>query len=93
MKTIKISDLNAVVARINHATKSPETPYTRTADKTVCNIGNYHLDSAYGGHSLVRMHNDGGGVQSIIAGFHSKRDLYNLMQSFLSGIDSVQVQA
>lgn len=88
MQTIKMSDLNAVVARINRVTGSPQTPYTRTDDKTVCNIGNYHLDSAYGGHSLVRMHNDGGGIESIISGFHSKRDLYNRMQAFISGLDA-----
>ena len=50
------SDLAAVVRRINLITKSPLEPCTKLkSGKFKANIGNYHLDSAYGGHQLVRM--------------------------------------
>lgn len=91
MNRISQSNLQAVVDRINRLTNSPMTPYTKLENgKHVANIGNYHLDGAYGGYGLVRMHNDGGGVQSIIGGHMPKRDLYDRMQSFIAGIDAVQ---
>ena len=78
-------DIEAVVERINRATNSPLTPYTRHEGKLIANIGNYHLDSAYGGYSLHRMNNEAGGIDAIISGYHSKRDIYNRMQAFISG--------
>lgn len=89
MNAITKHDLEAVVERINRATNSPPTPYTKTGDKYVSNIGNYHLDWAYGGVRLVRMNNEGGGIQSILPGFVSKRELYEKMQAFLRGVEAV----
>jgi hypothetical protein len=78
-------DIEAVVERINRVTNSPLTPYTRREGRLIANIGNYHLDSAYGGYSLHRMNNEAGGIESIIPGYHSKRDIYNRMQAFVAG--------
>lgn len=88
MKRINLSDLESLVNRINLATSSPLSTYTRVGMETKANLGNYHLDSAYGGHKLVRIVSDGGGVKEVTYGFVSKRELYGKMQAFLSGIDA-----
>ena len=89
--TITQKDLENLVARINEATKSPETPWNHDDGKITANIGNYHLDYAYGGVKLERMCNEGGGVNTVstawvYGGYGTKRELYNWMKAFLSGM-------
>lgn len=80
-------DLESVVARINKMTGSPATPYTRDENgKFTANVGNFHLDAAYGGWALHRMETTGGGVEVILSGYVPKRELYEKMQAFLSGL-------
>ena len=80
------SDLEAVVLRINRITDSPESTYTKDAKgKFHANMGNYHLDWAYGGVCLCRICNKGGGVEVIISGYCTKRELYEKMQAFIMG--------
>ncbi|MHC4271996.1 MAG: hypothetical protein ACYST2_06760 [Planctomycetota bacterium] len=82
-------DLEYLVDRINEATDSPKACYTKVAETgpMKANIGNYHLDYAYGGVKLVRMVNERGGITDISrCGFGTKRELYNWMQAFLSGL-------
>jgi hypothetical protein len=89
MKTIKLAELEAVVSRINTAKKSPASPWRHEAGRNVANIGNYHLDGAYGGVSLHRMMIDGGGIEDVFrCGHITKRDLYERMQAFLKGLES-----
>ena len=91
MKTqITLKNLEAVVLRINKITGNPETSYTMSADgKYTANIGNYHLDGAYGGYALYRMQSIGGGVQDVFRTGHvSKRQLYNSMFAFIEGIEA-----
>ena len=88
MTRIRQKDLEYLVDRINEATGSPKTTYTKT-DKPPykANIGNYHLDYAYGGVKLVRMVSEGGGISDISrCGYGTKRELYNWMQAFLAGL-------
>jgi len=80
------ADLENTVDRINKATNSPLAAYTKTEDGYKANPGNYHLDWAYGGCKLVRMCNDGGGINEITHGFDSKADLYYQMRAYLQGI-------
>ena len=88
MKITK-SNLQAVVDRINTVTKSPMTSYTKDAKgKYTANIGNYHIDSAYGGNKLVQMTNGNGGIKDITYGFVSKSELYSLMHAFLAGYET-----
>lgn len=75
-------DLEAVCARINAATCSPVKPYI----DGVAQIGNFHLSGAYGGWALHRMSNLGGGVHAIIDGYRPKKELYEKMHAFLSGL-------
>jgi hypothetical protein len=84
---IKQSDLDAVVDRINRITGSPQITWVKNKNgKFKAQIGNYHLDYAYGGVALHRIMTDGGGVDDVIGGHRSKRELYNLMQSFIKGL-------
>lgn len=100
MERITQKDLEYLVERINEVTGSPTTSYTKTKNAVLAseqqkyqraeikaNIGNYHLDYAYGGVQLVRMVNEHGGITSISRSCHTpKRELYNWMQAFVAGI-------
>jgi hypothetical protein len=83
---ITTKDLENVVRRINIITKNPEKSWENKDGKMVSNIGNYHLDGAYGGYALCQMVNEQGGVRSIISGFYPKRELYDRMQSYINGL-------
>ena len=88
MERITQKQLEYLVERINEATNSPTTTYTKT-EKTPykANIGHYHLDYAYGGVKLVRMVNEGGGITDISrCGYGTKRELYEWMRAFLGGM-------
>ena len=85
-------NLEAVVLRINEMTGNPVAAYTKSADgKYVANVGNYHLDGAYGGYALHRMQSTGGGIQDVFRiGHVSKRELYNSMFAFIEGIEAAK---
>ena len=85
------TQLNAIVDRINRATNSPISPYTKNADgKYTANIGNYHLSFAYGGVCLHRMDNEAGGVRTPLGiGHVTKRNLRDAMLAYLAGINDV----
>lgn len=85
---VLIRHLEPLVSRINEITGSPATSYTKKDGKYIANIGNYHLDWAYGGVQLQRMDTDGGGVtQPLGGGYHTKRELYNMLHAFLRGLE------
>ncbi len=90
MDRIRQQTLELLCARINRVTGSPEQPYVRDAQgKLIAQIGNYHLDYAYGGVNLVRMHSEGGGITTPLScGCIAKRDLYNRMHAFLAGLEA-----
>jgi len=89
MERITQSQLESIVERINRTTNSPLTSWTKdSSGKCTANIGNYHLDYAYGGVSLERMVSPGGGVQDVFrCGHVTKRELANRMWAFLEGIE------
>lgn len=91
-------DLEYLVKRINEATDSPQEPYRRNGEKGkreagfTANIGNYHLDYAYGGVQLVRMVNEHGGITNVSRSCHTpKKELWQWMQAFLAGIELQKV--
>ena len=84
MKRVTESQLNAVVKRLNNITGSPIEPYSRTSDGLVANIGNFHLDYAYGMVRLVRMHSAGGGI-NVVTQYGTKRKCLEEMHAFESG--------
>jgi len=94
MYRIRQLDLEILVTRINKATNSPIATCSKQTNKQtqyiqyVWNIGNYHLDYAYGGVKLVRTCNERGDISTVsTGGYGTKRDLYNWMQAFLAGIE------
>ena len=89
---IRITDkhLQAAVDRLNRITDSPMAPYSMDEHgKLKANPGNYHIDGAYGGVKLVRMDNGSGGITNpIYMGFETKRKCYELIHSYINGIES-----
>ena len=89
MERITQKDLEYLVKEINEVTNSPIRPWGTLAKPYPANgvnIGNYHLDYAYGGVQLIRMVNKAGGVTIISRRCHvPKRELYYWMQAFLAG--------
>jgi len=89
MQRITDKQLEAVVTRINKMTNQPETPWRQENGKNIANIGNYHLDFAYGGVKLVQMVSDGGGERDVLTmGFCTKRELYYAMFAFIAGMET-----
>lgn len=88
--TIAIKFLEAQVNRLNIITSSPLVPYVRTDERNVPQVGNYHLDGAYGGYALSRML-DGGGCSDVFrCGHVTKRDLSNRISAMIAGIESLR---
>ena len=84
--------LGQLAGRINTATGSPATSYTRNAVGGMwANIGNYHISYAYGGACLHRMSSTGGGVCTPLgAGHVTKRELWEQMHAYLAGLEAKQ---
>ena len=91
---VTTTELQRIVARINRITGSPETPWVRDdAGNPRANIGNYHLDGAYGGYALHRMTNESGGADDIFrVGHVSKRQLRDLMFAFIDGLHAAGME-
>ena len=85
-------DLEAVIRRINIAAGAPLEPYSVVVQedgtkKYKANVGNYHLDRAYGGYQLQRMYNASGGVtEPLGGGYVSKRELFGRLHAYLMGM-------
>ena len=77
--------LRGSVESLNLVSGQPVEPYTIGEDGNYhANIGNYHLDQAYGGSQLAQMVNDGGGITTIsCGGYVTKRELYNQIQALI----------
>jgi hypothetical protein len=92
MTRITDKDLQNIVNRINRMTDSPSEGWTKgpeTASGHVytSNVGNYHLDHAYGGVALYRMANTAGGCSDVLnCGHVSKKELQGLMFAYIQGI-------
>lgn len=82
--------LEAVCDLINRETGSPKAPWLKQDGKLVGQVGNYHISHAYGGVCLHRMSNEHGGVSDVFfCGHVPKRDLFERMHAFLTGMRHV----
>tara|TARA_R110000796_G_C14391534_1_gene416502 strand:- start:463 stop:732 length:270 start_codon:yes stop_codon:yes gene_type:complete len=83
MKT-SISVLNILVTRINDLVGASEEPYTNRK----ANIGNYHLDWAYGGVQLHRMSNERGAIRVISHdGYSTKPKMDSCLRHIITGLE------
>lgn len=83
------SQLNTTLLRLNKLTNNPLTYASDVDGKRVINVGNYHLDSAYGGTQVVQTSNTSGGVRNVFnSGFTTKRAVYDLLQAYIAGIET-----
>ena len=80
-------DLKYLVERINEITDQPTTPYSETAKGA--NIGNYHLEFAYGGVRLAQIVNEGGGITCPLGlSYLTKRELSYRLTAFIRGLST-----
>jgi hypothetical protein len=91
---VSIKQLEILCDTINELTGSPMKPYEHPTDggRMIPQAGNYHLSQAYGGVCLHRMSlNGGSGVTCPLEHYHApKRELFNSMHGFISGIRTAQ---
>ncbi len=83
-------DLESLARQINRATGNPESPYADNPEtgRHEPQAGCYHISYAYGGAALHQMSTRGGsGVSDVFGGHMPKRQLWEKMCAFLSGID------
>jgi hypothetical protein len=84
---VKEADLHQLVKVLNNRTGSPLETFRKDADGRIkYNIGNYHLDMAYGCAKLVRACK-GGGTKDI-SGFCTKRELKLFIEAYLLGVEA-----
>jgi hypothetical protein len=84
-----IKHLRPLVDRLNRTAGHPLEPWSRGEDgKLRSNIGNFHIDQAYGGFSLHQMLSEDGAIRDVFRiGYVSARALYDQMHAFLRGIE------
>ena len=89
---ITAKDLERLVDQLNEITGNPTATYTKDASGEFhANIGNYHIDGAYGGVKLVQLSNESGGIIEISKnGFGTKRQLYDFLNAYISGFSIQQ---
>mgnify|MGYP003625220898 CR=1 FL=1 len=87
---ITVAMLENVINSINDISKTPRKTYTKDKNgKYKSNIGNYHLSCAYGGFQLHKIVNNGGGISTpLYTGYTTKKELYLVLRSFLTGLES-----
>lgn len=95
MKPITQIQLQAVCDRINRTAGTPLESWVKDSmGRNKANIGNYHIDSAYGGVSLHQMLSDGGGVRDVFqCGHVTKRALINRMFAFIEGLETAKARS
>ena len=89
MERITQKMLERQVDRLNKLTGNSLKPWTRNESGKYCaQIGNFHIEGAYGGVSLFQMEKEPGGVHDIFRTGHiPKRELYGLINAYMEGID------
>ena len=78
------------IDRLNELTGNPIKTYSQINErKYIPNIGNFHLDFAYGGGALVQVTNKQGGVTGILSR-STKRELLGKLNAYIAGIELKQ---
>ena len=92
MQRITEKMLQMRVDYLNKITGNPESPYLATQDgHMIAQIGNYHLDHAYGGVSVEQMVNENGGVNTLFSlGHIPKRELFDKLCAYIEGYEAAK---
>lgn len=86
MDRITEKQLESMVEYLNKLTGNPVTSYIKHSDGHYTqNVGNYHLDYAYGGVKLCQMLEHG--VSDISSGYGTKRELWDWIRAYTKGIE------
>jgi hypothetical protein len=89
-------ELTMLVTRLNDITGNPQESYSVIVDENgtkiiSANIGNYHLDFAYGGVSLSQIVSEGGGTRYIsTCGKVTKAALATWIRAYIAGIELIK---
>ena len=86
MDRITQKHLEGLCNVLNTLTNNPLDPYVKNIKEYKQNVGNYHIDSAYGGVKLCQMLEHGTKDISTI-GYAPKRELYEWIRAYISGIE------
>jgi hypothetical protein len=91
MNQITQKMLQGKIDLLNELTGNPLKPYVLVDGKPSAQIGNYHLSMQCGGYALFRIANESGGINDIFSRGHgTKRELYEMICAYISGIESTQ---
>jgi len=87
---ITLKQLQAQIEQLNSITNSPKSPWTQGTDgRLSANVGNHHLSRGFGGCCVHRMANENGGVTTpLVHGHVPKRELFNKLEAYISGIEA-----
>lgn len=87
MPRITVKTLQELADMLNEITGSPKESYAKDENGNYrANIGNFHVDGAYGGFCFHRMVTDGGGVDTpIFSGHRSAREAYDMAYAYARG--------
>lgn len=88
MNRITIKDLNQACRVLNKTLNRP-MEYCQPGQPFKANIGNFHIDQAYGGFQLAEVSSDGGGIRSY-GGHVPAREVYERIHAMVDGARIVQ---
>ena len=75
---------------LNTLTDNPLETYTKTDAGIVINVGNYHIESAYGGYKLVQISQKLGGKRDITTfGFGTKRQVHDAIRAIINVLRNI----
>jgi hypothetical protein len=81
------ANLESLVKRLNVAKKyKPTRSIGRYKNGKFKSDKGFHLEGAYGGYKLVFSNKDSSGKRDITRGYSSKKELYEKIQSILTGM-------
>lgn len=81
---ITIENLQRAVEALNRLTGNPVDAWKKDNGKHIAQIGNFHLDRAYGGVAVVQHTSEGGGTRTIIER-GTAREVYEKVHAYRNG--------
>ena len=80
-----LSNLEAVILRLNRATGSPERPYVDNQPQALC----WHIGGSHGGYQLRRISGKPGSTGVIThGGYGTKREIWDRVHAMLDSINA-----